>query len=87
MNFQEILQNLGLTEMEYFNIRERIKNLRVDQICALADLVGVKFNREELEKIAKLIKETDSVNLDTIITEAKSIKDLLFWVEIFEKYK
>lgn len=46
----------------------------------------IKFKKEDLEEIAKTIKNTDSPNIDTIITEADSLENLKFWLEIFEKY-
>jgi hypothetical protein len=86
-SFQDFLQKAGITEEEYFQLRERIKNLRIDQICALSELVGIKFDKENLEEIAHHIKTTDTPNIDTIITEADSLENLKLWLEIFEKYR
>jgi len=84
--FEEFLQKSNLTESEYFELKRRIKNLRIDQICALCELLNIDFKRQDLENIAKSIKESeDSVLIDTIITEAKSIGDLKFWLDLFEK--
>jgi hypothetical protein len=35
------------------NLMLRIKNLRIDQIAALIELVGVHFNKQVLEDVAK----------------------------------
>jgi hypothetical protein len=35
------------------NLVQRIKNLRIDQIAALIELVGIHFNKQVLEKVAK----------------------------------
>jgi len=86
--FEEFLQKSNLTESEYFELKRRIKNLRIDQICALCELLNIDFKRQDLENIAKSIKEQeDPVLIDTIITEAKSIEDLKFWLDLFEKEK
>jgi hypothetical protein len=69
---------------------QRIKNLRIDQIAALIELVGIHFNKQVLEKVAKKIKNSevdDTEYVDIIIDEAKSKEDLKFWLNFFEKYK
>jgi len=84
--FEEFLQKSNLTESEYFELKRRIRNLRIDQICALCEFLNIGFKRQDLENIAKSIKEQkDSVSIDTIITEAKSIENLKFWLDLFEK--
>jgi len=72
------------------NLMQRIKNLRIDQIAALIELVGIHFNKQVLEKVAKKIKNSevdDTEYVDIIIEEAKSKEDLKFWLNFFEKYK
>jgi len=72
------------------NLMQRIKNLRIDQIAALIELVGIHFNKQVLEKVAKKIKNSevdDTEYVDIIIDEAKSKEDLKFWLNFFEKYK
>jgi hypothetical protein len=69
---------------------QRIKNLRIDQIAALIEFVGIHFNKQVLEKVAKKIKNSevdDTEYVDIIIDEAKSKEDLKFWLNFFEKYK
>jgi len=86
--FEEFLQKSNLTESEYFELKRRIRNLRIDQICALCELLNIGFKRQDLENIAKSIKDKElenPVSIDTIITEAKSIDDLRFWLDLFEK--
>ena len=72
------------------NLMQRIKNLRIDQIAALIELVGIHFNKQVLEKVAKKIKNSevdDTEYVDIIIEEVKSKEDLKFWLNFFEKYK
>jgi acetyl-CoA carboxylase carboxyltransferase component len=69
---------------------QRIKNLRIDQIAALIELVGIHFNKQVLEDIAKKIKNSkveDTEYVDIIIDEARSREELDFWLNFFEKYK
>ncbi len=79
--------DLKWEEIEVKHIRERIINLRSDQIAALTWLVGVKFYRNDLEEVALEIKKEkhNSVNIDAIIYEASSKEDLLWWLNYFEK--
>jgi len=72
------------------SIMERIKNLRIDQIAALIELVGIRFERKDLAKIAERIKNSeidDTDYVDIIVDEARSKEDLYFWLNFFERYK
>lgn len=68
-------------------IESRIINLRADQIGALLNLVGLQFHHEDIKEIAEEIKQEQlrSGHLITLITEADSKKNLLWWVEYFEE--
>ncbi|BCX15971.1 MAG: hypothetical protein KatS3mg098_204 [Candidatus Parcubacteria bacterium] len=74
-------------ESEARRIRERIINLRRDQIGALSYLIGVEFPRDELDQIVLEIKENgqNSVNIDAIVYEAESKEKLLWWLDYFER--
>jgi hypothetical protein len=76
--------------LEEKNLMQRIKNLRIDQIAALIELVGIHFNKQVLEDIAKKIKNSEAEDIeyvDIIIDEARSKEELEFWLNFFEKYK
>jgi hypothetical protein len=52
--------------------------------------VGIHFNKQDLENIAKKIKNSeaeDTEYVDIIIDEARSREELEFWLNFFEKYK
>jgi hypothetical protein len=66
---------------EEINLMRRIKNLRIDQIAALIELVGIYFDKQDLEDVAKRIKnseEDDTDYVDIIIDEASSREELEF---------
>jgi isopropylmalate/homocitrate/citramalate synthase len=74
---------------EEIDLMRRIKNLRIDQIAALIELVGIHFDKQDLEDVAKRIKnseEDDTDYVDIIIDEASSKEELEFWLNFFEKY-
>jgi isopropylmalate/homocitrate/citramalate synthase len=74
---------------EEIDLMRRIKNLRIDQIAALIELVGIHFDKQDLEDVAKRIKnseEDDTDYVDIIIDEASSREELEFWLNFFEKY-
>ena len=71
---------------EEINLMRRIKNLRIDQIAALIELVGIHFDKQDLEDIAKRIKnseEDDTDYVDIIIDEASSREELESWLSFF----
>lgn len=80
-------RELKWEDSEIKEIRERILNLRPDQIGALPFLVGVKFNFNELDEVVSEIKSNgqNSVNIDAIIYEAESKEKLLWWLNYFER--
>jgi hypothetical protein len=71
---------------EEINLMRRIKNLRIDQIATLIELVGIHFDKQDLEDIAKRIKnseEDDTDYVDIIIDEASSREELESWLSFF----
>lgn len=74
---------------EELNLESRILALRDDQIAALLNLVGLKFNRDNIEHVVSEIRENGhkSGHLPILISEADSKENLLWWVDYFEKYK
>lgn len=89
-SIDKFLNKNNLNQDKYEEIKMRIKNLRVDQICALAKIIGIDFDRENFERIADLIKNKSSTSLDDIIVEASSLSsldELIWWLELFEKYR
>lgn len=78
---------LNWTEKEAKEIRERIINLRPDQIGALTYLIKVEFSKEIINSVVSEIKENghNSVNIDPIVYEADSRENLLWWIDYFEK--
>ena len=78
--------DLKWTQKEEENLVSRIFNLRYDQVAALSWLVGVRFERGDLERIFYNIKEdNDWINIMPIIYEADSKENLLWWLDFFEK--
>ncbi len=83
---------LEWTDEEYENLKERIINLRDDQIGALA-YIAVEFKRGDIDKIVEGIKKlrilekgSDDIDLDVIITEFESKEGLLWWLDYFERH-
>jgi len=74
-------------EIEAKRIRERIFDLRPDQIGALCYLVGVEFSFDDLSEVVSEIKENlhDSINIGAIVYEAESKEKLFWWLGYFEK--
>ena len=78
--------DLDWTLKEEGKLVSRIFNLRYDQVAALAWLVGVGFEKGDLERIFYNIKEdNDWSNVLPIVYEADSKENLLWWLEFFEK--
>ena len=65
----------------------RILNLRDDQIAALFPAVGVTFSPRDIEKVVSEIRKNghDAIHLATLLAEANSKANLLWWVGYFEK--
>ncbi|GEM_PF-6473535 len=81
-------KEISWEEKEGNEVEKRIINLRLDQLTALTFLVGVNFSKADIEKVVSEIKENghNSVNLGAILHEADSKENLLWWLELFEKY-
>ena len=81
--------DLEWQEDEQYNLEERIINLKKDQIAALlGGLVVLKFLNKDIKKIVEEIKHEkhESINLSTLLTEADSKENLIWWVNYFENY-
>jgi hypothetical protein len=85
LKFKEILWK----EKEKNKVEEKIINLKPDQLAALPFLIGINFSKKNIEKVVSEIKKNghNSINLDVILYEADSKRNLLWWLDFFEKYK
>ncbi len=79
-------KELGWTKNKRRQLESRILNLRDDQIAALFYLVNIIFDKNDIKKIIKEIKKYkhESINLGTLLSEANSKKNLLWWLSYFE---
>ncbi len=70
------------------SFESRVLNLRDDQIAALFPAVGVMFSPRDIEEVVSEIRSNghDAIHLATLLAEADSKKNLLWWVDYFEKY-
>lgn len=70
------------------NIKKRILNLKADQITSLPFLVKIIFDKDNLKStVNEILKnKIHSVNLETIICEADSKENLIWWVNYFENF-
>jgi hypothetical protein len=73
---------------ELKKIEKDIFSLSYDQLVALPFLVGVIFNKSDIEEVVDDIKDNglDSVHLSIILSEAKSKDDVIWWIDFFKKY-
>ncbi|MFB6212757.1 MAG: hypothetical protein ABEI53_03020 [Candidatus Magasanikbacteria bacterium] len=78
-------------ELEWENpekekIVKDILNLRDDQVIALSFLVGVKFDKNEVQEVIKEIKKNgkQSQNLEAILSEGESKEKIKWWVSYFK---
>lgn len=85
-NLDDFLKQNNITKEEYETLKSRIRNLRIDQICALNELMGLVFEKRDIELIAKSIKEKGNSNLNLLITQVSSLENLKWWLELFEKF-
>ncbi|MBI4099249.1 hypothetical protein HY442_01820 [Candidatus Parcubacteria bacterium] len=71
------------------SVASRVLNLRDDQIAALFYAVGVRFSTRDIEEVVSEIRSNghDAIHLATLLVEADSKKNLLWWVAYFEKRK
>lgn len=76
-------------ENEVDSLKNRILNLRPDQVAALLNLSGLNFATKDIENVLKEIFENknQSGHLEILIYEAESKEDLLFCINFFEKHK
>lgn len=67
---------------------KRILKLKNSQIEKLFAKVGIKY-MVPMDKIIEEIREEqeDSINLDTLLSEAESKESLLYWLSKLEKNK
>lgn len=77
--------------MEWWRVKKIEKDifsLSYDQLVALPFLVGVIFNKSDIEEVVNDIKDNglDSVHLSIILSEAKSKDDVIWWIDFFKKY-
>jgi len=78
-----IIKELKWSRKEQDAIEDRILKLSDYQIMELFGRVGLVYPENPLSEIIKSMRK-DSSNLNTLLTEADSKENLLFWLEHFE---
>lgn len=88
---EQLLKNSGelrWSEDERKNIELRIFSLRDDQIASLFYIVGISFSTDDIEDVIKEIRDNkrEAIHLSTLLSEADSKENLLWWISYFEKH-
>jgi hypothetical protein len=74
-------------EEERKEVGERILSLTNEQLAVFPYLVGVRFNKEDINHVVSDIRKDgyQSVNLSPILDEANSKEDIFWWLDYFGK--
>ena len=71
---------------QFHNLSNRILKLNRDQIAELFGKVNIKWYVPMEEILAEILSEKElSQNLDILLSEANSKKNLLKWIKHYEK--
>ncbi|OGK10443.1 hypothetical protein A2767_01135 [Candidatus Roizmanbacteria bacterium RIFCSPHIGHO2_01_FULL_35_10] len=77
---------LKWNDKQYHNLSERILKLKKDQIGGLFGKVGIKWEAPIEEIVEEMFSEKEySLNLNILLSEAGSKKNLIKWVKYYEK--
>ena len=78
--------DLRWSDKERTELESKILRLRKDQIAALFYCVGIKFSKDDIEKVVSDIinNKQKSGHLGILTDEASSKEDLLWWISYFE---
>jgi hypothetical protein len=74
-------------EEERRKVGERILSLSDEQLAVFPYLLGVGFNKKDIDHVVSDIRKDgyQSVNLNPILDEAKSKEDIFWWLDYFGK--
>lgn len=79
--------DLKWSENEREKAGKRILSLSDEQLAVFPYLVGVIFNKEDINHVVSDIRKDgyQSINLNPILDEAKSKEDIYWWLDYFGK--